>query len=500
VPADVVSTRSFEGWWKVARRDTPDLLTATRESLLGVEETVLDEREHPSVWRGGGQDLKLHYRFNPGAVDDGVSVEVPLPLLAGLRADEFEWLVPGMRLELVTTLIKSLPKAIRRNVVPAGDWAARALAALPSEPSGSLLTALAGVLQKLSGAVVTAADFDVSRLTDGQRMTYRVVDARGKVLGVGVSLPELQAKLASHNRQAVAATVERAHSGIEREGITAWDWDAIPASLETSHGGNVVRAFPALVAGKDSVALRLFSTQAEQLREHALGLRALVRLGVQSPASYVKEHLTQAENLALVTAPYPSFSAFIDDVIAAHIDREIRRVRADGLLLSRAEFEAVRASVQLGLMDVVFDASGLVAKIMVAVREAGKAISDTKAFAFLSVLAAEKAHLDDLVHKPVAGFSGGGFVSLAGLDRLPRILVYVQAVKRRVEQLNDNPGRDRTGQVELDQALALLATAPESKRELVRWMVEELRVSLFAQVLGTPEPISVTRIKKALAG
>ena len=497
VPAEVVSTRSFEGWWKVARRTEPDLLTATRESLLGVEETVLDEREHPSVWRGGGQDLKLHYRFNPGAVDDGVSVEVPLPLLAGLRADEFEWLVPGMRLDLVTTLIKSLPKAIRRNVVPAGDWAAKALAALPTEPSGSLLTALAAVLQKLSGAVVTAADFDVSRLTDGQRMTYRVVDARGKVLGVGVSLPELQAKLASHNRQAVAATVERAHAGIEREGITAWDWDAIPASLETSHGGNVVRAFPALVAGKDSVALRLFSTQAEQMREHALGLRALVRLGVQSPASYVKEHLTQAENLALVTAPYPSFNAFIDDVIAAHIDREIRKVRTDGLLLSRAEFEALRASVQLGLMDTVFHAAGLVTKIMVAFREAGKAISDTKAFAFLSVLAAEKAHLDELVHKPVAG---GGFVSLAGLDRLPRILVYAQAVKRRVEQLNENPGRDRAGQVELDQAIALLAAAPDGKKASVRWMVEELRVSLFAQVLGTPEPISVTRIKKALAG
>jgi ATP-dependent helicase HrpA len=146
-------------------------------------------------------------------------------------------------------------------------------------------------------------------------------------------------------------------------------------------------------------------------------------------------------------------------------------------------------------MDTVFDAAGLVAKIMVAVREAGKAISDTKAFAFLSVLAAEKAHLDELVHKPVAG---GGFVSLAGLDRLPRILVYVQAVKRRVEQLNENPGRDRAGQVELDQAIALLAAAPDGKRASVRWMVEELRVSLFAQVLGTPEPISVTRIKKAL--
>lgn len=496
VPAEVVSTRSFEGWWKQERRTRPDFLTATREDLLGEEQTHHDEREHPSVWQHGGQQLKLHYRFDPGAVDDGVTVEVPLPLLAGLQPDAFDWLVPGMRLELVSTLIKSLPKAIRRNVVPANDWAAKALAALPAEPTGNLLTVLADTLQKLSGTLVSAGDFDVSRLTDGLRMTYRVVDARAKTLGLGSDLAALQAKLASSNRDAVAAVAAKVHSDIERAGLTTWDFDALPASIESKHGANVVRAFPALAATKTGADIRLFSTQAEQAVFHPLGVRALVQAGVQSPASYVKEHLTQAENLALVTAPYPSFNAFIDDVIAASIDRELRRLQPDGLIFSKAQFEQVRAAVQLNLMDTVFDASALVAKIMVAVREAGKAISDTKAFAFLSVLSAEKAHLEELVHKPGAG--GAGFVSAAGLDRLPRILVYIQAVKRRIEQLNDNPGRDRAGQVELDQALALLAAAPAAKQQQLHWMVEELRVSLFAQHLGTPEPISVQRIKKAL--
>ena len=502
VPADVFSMRTFEGWWKVAKRATPELLTATREDLIGEEETHHDEREHPSVWQHGGQHLKLHYRFDPGAVDDGVTVEVPLPLLANLKPDAFDWLVPGMRLELVTTLIKSLPKAIRRNVVPATDWAAKALAALPAEPTGPLLQVLAETLQRLSGTVVKAADFEPERLTEGQRMTYRVVDARGKTLGLGTDLAALQAKLASHNRQAVAATVERAHSDIERDNLTSWDFDSLPASLETAHGGNVVRAFPALVAGAGkSVNIRLFSTQAEQAAAHPEGLRALLQLGVQSPASYVKEHLTQAENLALVTAPYASFAAFIDDVIAASIAREIRRVDPTGLILTKDQFELVRSAVQQNLMDTVFDASALVAKIMVAVREAGKTIGDTKAFAFLSVLAAEKSHITELVHP--------GFVSAAGLDRLPRILVYLQAIRRRVEQLNDNPGRDRTGQVELDQALTIfeaaggtipLAAGSSPKLVTARWMLEELRVSLFAQHLGTAEPISVQRIKKALAG
>jgi len=221
---------------------------------------------------------------------------------------------------------------------------------------------------------------------------------------------------------------------------------------------------------------------------------------VKSPASYVKEHLTQAENLALTTAPYQSFAAFIDDVIAACINRELYKLRPDGMVLTTTEFEKLNAAVQSAIMDTVFDTSAQMAKIMVAVREAGKAIAETKAFAFLPVLAAEKAHLDELIHP--------GMVSAAGLDRLPRILVYVQAVKRRVEQLNENPNRDRLGSVELDQALALYSAAggkipltPKADPKLVtvRWMLEELRVSLFAQQLGTAEPISLQRIKKALA-
>jgi len=500
IPADVVSTRTFEGWWKVARRETPDLLTATRADLLGEQETGHNEAEHPSIWALGGQQLKLHYRFNPGAIDDGVTVEVPLPLLAGLNSAEFDWLVPGLRLELVTTLIKSLPKAIRRNVVPATDWASKALAAMPDEPAGSLSKTLAETLQRLSGTVVRAEDFDQTRLTDGLRMTYRVVDARGKTLGLDTNLAALKEKLAGHNREAVAQLAERSHSSVERTGITTWDLGDIAESLESRHGANVVRAFPALVAAKDGISLRLFSTREEQRFEHPRGVRALAQLAVKSPASYVKEHLTQAENLALTTAPYQSFAAFIDDVIAACINRELYKLRPDGMVLTTTEFEKLNAAVQSAIMDTVFDTSAQMAKIMVAVREAGKAIAETKAFAFLPVLAAEKAHLDELIHP--------GMVSAAGLDRLPRILVYVQAVKRRVEQLNENPNRDRLGSAELDQALALYSAAggkipltPKADPKLVtvRWMLEELRVSLFAQQLGTAEPISLQRIKKALA-
>jgi ATP-dependent helicase HrpA len=285
--------------------------------------------------------------------------------------------------------------------------------------------------------------------------------------------------------------------------------------MESSHGGNTVRAFPALVAQKRgsvegqpekfSANITLFSTQAEQLLEHPLGVRALVLNHIQSPAKYVQEHLTAQENLALATVPYQNFGAFIDDILAAVVDRELDRITKNGsnpagLIFTKKEFEAVRSASQAAVMDTVFHTVGLVAKLIVASREAAKAISQANSISFLGILSAEKAHIDDLL-KPK-------FVSEFGLDKLPRVLVYLQAIKLRVDRLVENPNRDRLASVDLEQALTLYANAggviplkrgtPEHLVQ-VRWMLEELRVSLFAQSLGTPEPVSVQRIKKALA-
>ena len=304
VPADVVSTRSFEGWWRKAKHESPDMLTMTREDLLPQEIEQPSERDLPNEWLHDGQQLRLKYRFDPGATEDGVTVDVPLPVLAGLSSESFDWLVPGLRGELVTALIKSLPKNLRRNVVPAADWAAKVVKVLPDAPTGNLLVTVAQTLRQLSETVISATDFDLTKLPDALRMKYRAVDARGKTLGLSADLAALQAKLADNTRNAVATVAEKAHHAIERSGITSWDLGDIPLSLETEHAKNVVRAFPALVAvdgGKGPTAsadLRLFSTQAEQLRHHRFGVRALVQAGIKSPAKYVEEHLTQPERLA----------------------------------------------------------------------------------------------------------------------------------------------------------------------------------------------------------
>ena len=506
VPAEVLSTRSFEGWWKKAKHDNPDLLTMSREDLLGQDTVEPSEHEHPGLWLLGGQELKLQYRFDPTAIDDGVSVDVPLALLANLSPEPFDWLVPGMRLSLITELIRSLPKNIRKNVVPAAEWANKAFALLPEEPTGNLLVVVAKILQQLSGFRVSAEDFDVSKLPNALRMTYRVVAATGKTLGLGNELAELQEQFAESNRGAVAAVSERAHSPIEKDDLTVWDFDEVPRSIESEHGKNLVRAFPALVVpeGKgfaaNSVNLRLFSTEAEQARHHWRAVVTLIKLATPSPAKYVEEHLTQEEKLAIASLPYSGFASFMDDVIFATIESELRRLEPSGLIFTKTEYERVRDEAASKLLDQAFATASLVTKIVVAARQANKAISEVNGFEFLSVLALEKAHIAELLQPQ--------FVSKTGLERLPRLVVYLQAIKQRLEKLVENPIRDRLATKELEQALGIylqaggkipLETDSSVKIVTARWLVEEFRVSLYAQSLGTAETVSVPRIKKALS-
>jgi ATP-dependent helicase HrpA len=348
---------------------------------------------------------------------------------------------------------------------------------------------------------MSAEDFDVSRLPNSLRMTYRPLDASGRPLGLGINLAALQAKFSESGRGAVAKVVEKVNSPIERDGLTGWDFDALEKSVESKHGGNVVRGFPALVAQPSgTVDIRLFSTESEQLRHHRKGVLRLVKAAIPSPAKYVESHLAQNEKVAIAGLPYANFNAFIDDVILAVADRELQKLAADGLIFTRGEYEQVRDAVSATVVESAFEVAALVNKIAGAARDANKAISSLNGFDFLAVLAAEKNHITELLSP--------NFVSEAGLERLPRILVYLQAIKQRIEKLADNSARDFTASQELDQAIGLYVFAGgkfplelDSSPKLVvaRWLIEELRVSLFAQALGTSESVSVQRIKKALA-
>jgi ATP-dependent helicase HrpA len=431
IPEDVFSTRTFEGWWRKAKHETPELLTMTRDDLLPPEIKAPSDADNPKVWRSGDLEFKLRYRYEPGAPDDGVTVDIPVPALASIGVDEFDWLVPGMRVELVAELIRGLPKNLRRNVVPAVDWANKALATLPEHPDEPLVATLAKTLRTLSGTHMTAEDFDFAALPTSLRMTYRVVDANGRTLGLGLDLAALQHKLGpvAHGEEPKKAVVNTAKKSSE--------------------------------------------------------LANLVREKIASPADYVAEHLSKDEKLSLVSVGYKNTTAFVDDVITALIDREITARGLD------ANPDDIRAAVLERSIEQCFDAAKVMEKIAVSFRQASKAISEVQDMSVLHVLTAEKMHIAQLM--------SGNVVSSTGLERITRIPVYLQASKMRIEKLLENPERDRIAEIELNEALALVAKAPGDKVAAVRWMLEELRVSLFAQVLGAAETVSVQRIKKALA-
>lgn len=520
IPADVVSTRSFEGWWKKARQETPDLLTMTPKALLDEEAAEVDEDAFPPVWRQGDQQLTLRYRFEPGAEDDGVTVQVPLPLLAGLLPDGFDWQVPGLRHELVTALIKSLPKAIRRQVVPAADWAQRLLGELSGtagmrahegeRPAASLADTLAATISRLTGSRVSGSDFDLDRLPAHLRPTFQVVGERGRTLASGKDLGALQERLRSRARDSVAAVAEaRTPNAIERTGLTTWDLDELPRFVDSTHTGpggtkNVIRAYPALVDDGDSVSIRLMGTPAEQARAMPGGVRRLLLASIPSPVAYVQQHLTANEKLTLAASPYPNTKALFDDCLLAVIDSVLYRMKPDGQVFMRAEFEAVRDRVSGIVMDSMFETVALVTRILTAARTAEKAIAGVTALTYLAALNDAKGQLSGLVW---AG-KGVGFVSATGLEQLRHLPRYLAGITQRMQALPTNPGRDRAWQTQVETAVALytdaggripLAPGSPPSLEHARWMLEEFRVSLFAQSLGTAETVSLQRIRKVLA-
>jgi ATP-dependent helicase HrpA len=536
IPRDVFDARSFEAWWREASGRTPRLLDMTEADLVD-EASRGDERDFPARWTQGDQVLSLAYRFEPGAADDGVTAVVPLALLAQLRPDGFDWQVPGMRDELITALLRSLPKSIRRHVVPAADWAATFSADLAGQgpeahdglPPTGLREALAARIQRVASQPVSAADFEMERVPGHLQVSFRAVDERGRAVGSDRDLSALQARLADRARASVSRSLSApspasgparaaglpaprsatasgaasrpASTFAEHAGLTDWTFGDLPEVVDTKVAGGVVRGYPAIVDENTSVAVRIETTPEAAARASRAGVRRLVLLSVASPTAYVLEHLTSAEKLALAASPYPSAKALIEDCRAAVADAVIARTAASGPVRTRAGFEAVRDAFSGVVVDELFQTVSLAARILTASREVEKAMRDGNSLTLLGALNDVKGQLAGLVFP--------GFVSRTGTARLAHLPRYLRGALERVRTLADNPGRDRQRMTEFERAAAVFAEAggtipplDDAPGPLVhaRWLLEEYRVSLFAQSLGTAEPVSLQRIQRALRG
>lgn len=535
IPRDVFDVRSFETWWRETSARTPRLLDMT-EADLQDDASRTDAQAFPGRWEQGDQVLTLAYRFEPGDPEDGVSVVVPLPLLAGLRPDGFDWQVPGLRGELITALLKALPKAIRRHVVPAADWAAKLGDELAGEapehhgglPTASLRSALAQRIQRVASQPVTAADFELDRVPPHLQVTFRAVDHRGRTVGTSRDLADLQQRLAGRAREQVARTLTGGASPgirpprpsaagtdgpspggatagvVERAGITTWDIGTLPEVVDTRVAGGVVRGYPALVDEKDGVALRIEATPERAARLTHAGVRRLLLLAVPSPSAYVLEHLTAAEKLSLAASPYPSAKALIEDARVAVADAVMARVSGSSGstgVRTPEQFAAVRDAFSAAVVDELFQAVSLTARILTLQRDVERAVKGQNSMTLLAALGDVKAQLAGLVFP--------GFISRTGLARLAHLPRYLQGALVRLQGLADSAGRDRQRMTEYERAATAYADAggetplpADAPRGLAhaRWLLEEYRVSLFAQQLGTAEPVSLQRVTKTLAG
>ncbi len=491
VPADVVSGVEFERWWRDARVRDPELLTLPRELLLAAAAEVDDT---PTEWRDGALSLPLSYRFEPGAADDGVTVHVPLEQVGELRADEFSWLVPGLRLELVTALIRSLPKELRRPLVPVPEVAADALTRLRPgrEP---LLEALARELER-RGVRIPREAWDLSRLPPHLRMRFRVEDSGGEVVAEGEDLDVLREAVKPQLRERLAASTP----SIERSGCRAWLFGTLPRELAATAAGGM-RAYPALVDEGETVGVRLFETAAEQASAMHAGTRRLLLLAVRSPIPWVVDQLDMPAKLALMTAPHGSVGAALDDALLAALDALV--AEAGGPVWDEAGFARLREHVAGEMAERTLRVARDLTAVLEARREVERRLDALPAAPPLQEIRMDVARqLGRLVHP--------GCAASAGAARLPDVERYLRAAAARLDRLPDAAGsdRDRMRTIhELEAAyegrLADWPVGVPKPPELyeVRWMLEELRVAQFAQALAARSgpPVSAKRIRRAIA-
>lgn len=489
IGTEVVSQKHFDTWWKKAEKQDPELLNFERSFLINDDAEQVSKLDFPNFWHQGNLKLKLTYQFEPGTDADGVTVHIPLPLLNQVEMTGFDWQIPGLREELVIALIKSLPKSYRRNFVPAPNYAQAFLGrAVPLEKP--LLDTLIYELRRMTGVTVEAEHWNWEQIPSHLKMTFRVVDENGKKIAESMNLDELKFSLKDRVQESISAVAD---DGIEQSGLHIWSFAELPQCYEQKQRGFSVKAFPAIVDEKDAVGIKLFETEFEQAVAMQQGLRRLLLLNVPSPIKYLHEKLPNKAKLGLYFTPFGRVLDLIDDCIACAVDKLI----ADfgGFVWNEEGFNKLRDFVRENVNEVTVDIAQKVEQILTLTHQLNQRLKGKMDFTMAFALSDMKSQISDLIYQ--------GFVQKSGYARLPDLLRYLQAIDKRMDKLAQDVNRDRAAMLRVEQVQQayqqLLAKLPKSKPisdevAEIRYMIEELRVSLFAQQLGTKYQVSDKRV------
>jgi ATP-dependent helicase HrpA len=494
IATDVVSGQHFDNWWKNTQKQQADLLTFEKQALFKGDASHITELDYPNFWYQDGLKLKLSYQFEPGQDSDGVTVHIPLPILNQVITDGFDWQIPGLREELVIALIKSLPKTLRRNFVPAPNYAQAFLSRV--EPMQvPLLDSLEKELRRITGVEVLREDWNLEQIPDHLQITYRAVDHRNRKLKENRDLYELKESLKAKVQQTLSKVAD---DDIEQSDLHTWSFGALPEVYQQKRGGFKVKAFPAIVDEKSSVSIKLFETEAEQQQAMQQGQRRLLLLNVPSPIKYLHSNLPNKSKLGLYFNPYGKVLDLIDDCIACGVDKLIQE--HGGLVWEAEAFEQLKEKVRADLGDTVVEIAQQVEAILTMAFSINKKLKGRVDLSMAFALSDIKAQIEGLIYK--------GFATDCGWKKLPDILRYMKALERRLEKLPIDPNKDRLHMLKIDAVnkaykellnkIPKGMAVPQEAKE-IRWMIEELRVSFFAQQLGTPYPISDKRIYNAIS-
>ncbi|HVR33130.1 MAG TPA: ATP-dependent RNA helicase HrpA [Acidimicrobiia bacterium] len=486
IPADVTSSRHFDAWWRKVVGHDPHRLELSVGDVVGPAAAQLDATEFPDEWHHGDVVAPIHYTYDPGSEIDGVVIDVPATGLDRLDPAVFEWHVPGHREELVVSLIRSLPKSIRKKVLPVKDTAAAVLA----EPAaGGLLDHVRRQLSRMSGLSILADDFDLERLPPHLKPTFRIVADDGEIVAAGGDLAELRARLRTELRETVAT---RSHS-IEKAGLARWDFGDLPKVIRVPGPHNSVSAYPALDDDGDSVSIRVLATAEEQADAMWFGTRRLLALRAGRVAGLLSPLLDPQSKADLGLGPYPDHSGWVADCLECAADAVLAEL--GGPVWTQQEFEAVAKRADGALPAAIVDIGRRSLAVFAALRDLQIAANAATGPPFEAAMADIRAQVVRLVYP--------GFLAAIGPRRVPDVERYLRAMVWRLDRLPERAERDADHMAVVQTLEAEHIRLMDSIRvtaELIEvgWMLQELRVSYFAQPLGTKGSVSAKRIAAAL--
>ncbi|MDD2929051.1 MAG: ATP-dependent RNA helicase HrpA [Sideroxydans sp.] len=494
IPAGTHNGADFEKWRKEAEREQPKLLYLKKDDLMRHEAAGITTEHFPPQLKMNNVSYALAYNFAPGKNDDGVTLTVPQALINQVQPARCEWLVPGILAEKVAQLLKSLPQKLRRHCVPVPEFAAAFCAAV--KPSDiSLLQAIAKYMREQKQVDVPLDAFRLEQLPPHLLMNFRVIDEHGRQLGMGRNFLQLRGEWAPKVTLAASAPAKQTQAAVttNKERYTSWTFGDFAETAQVPRAGQQVTVFNALHDEGDAVTLQAFDTADEAQAVHRAGLRRLFMLALKEQVKFLEKNLPDLQKMAMLFLPFGSQQDLQQQILSVTFDRCCLN---DPLPDSEKSFNARCKDAKSRLNLVGHEIARLVGTVLTEHQALQKALPGFKAHA--------QAQQD--IRQQLEGLLGKGWIASTPYERMQHMPRYLKAINVRLEKLRGNPARDATNMAQLQplqqqwqRRLQAQQGARDERLEDFGWMMQELRVSLFAQELKTPVIVSAKRLEKVLA-